>query len=638
MRGPVSIEGYFPAGDLTVISICYVMLVLMLCSYIRKSRSFRIFFSLVIFVMLAAYTNISFYALASRGDPRLNVYAHVLRCAYHVLLHSIFLHYVIYITDVTLPDPRRRRPYVAVATALFAVSVLMDIVDAVRGRDFLIVENRLVFNGRDAFFYSYLAFVALIVVLMIGVNKRLYRRVMIGFYCTMGISFAVLLLQMPRGQRSFTVATFLFPVIAMFYVMHSSPYDVRLGALDRRALEDLVRYNYARKRDFIFMSLYMKDFDEESKLLPEAIQAVVRRFSADFFRGASLFQVGSGHLLLVFPKRRNVDYDRRIDRILAAFDREYQRFQYDYKIVIGHSVAEVSRKNEYVSFIRGVHRGMPENTVHRIEPGDVKGFNHNDYILKELEDIASKRDLNDPRVRVYCQPVLNIRTGRYDTAEALMRLQLEEMGVVTPDRFISVAEENGLIHALTEIILNKTCAAIRALTEASCEFDRVSVNVSVLELKEERFCDDIARILAQSGVPGSRIAFELTESHSDSDFMLMKEKIAQLRKQGIKFYLDDFGTGYSNMERIMELPFDIIKFDRTLVTASVASERSRKFVLGLASMFAELGYAVLYEGVETETDEHMCREMAASYLQGYRYARPAPIENLKAFLDSSEKG
>ena len=112
----------------------------------------------------------------------------------------------------------------------------------------------------------------------------------------------------------------------------------------------------------------------------------------------------------------------------------------------------------------------------------------------------------------------------------------------------------------------------------------------------------------------------------------MKAKIDELRRQGIKFYLDDFGTGYSNMERIMELPFDIIKFDRTLVIASGTGERSERIVENLAQMFKDMDYSVLYEGVEDDADEERCREMCASYLQGYKYSRPVPIEQLRIFV------
>ena len=349
-------------------------------------------------------------------------------------------------------------------------------------------------------------------------------------------------------------------------------------------------------------------------------------------KNARLFKVSRGHMILIFLKKHYPDCEKKIREIQEAFYPLYDRYGYDYKIVIGGSVDEISRKNEYVSFIRNIHRTMAECSVHRVDDGDVAAFRRNEYILRELADIYRRADLDDPRVLVYCQPVLNVRTGQYDTAEALMRLSLKDLGVVYPDQFIRLAEEQGYIHTLTEIILHKTCRAIREFSDAGYVIRRISVNVSVPELKDEGFCGDIIDIIRKNGISGDKIAIELTESQNEGDFMLMKQKIDELKKYGIKFYLDDFGTGYSNMERIMELPFDIIKFDRSLVVASGAEKRSRKMVANLANMFAVMDYFVLYEGVEKDADEAMCRDMSAAYLQGFKYSRPAPITKLKDYL------
>ena len=240
--------------------------------------------------------------------------------------------------------------------------------------------------------------------------------------------------------------------------------------------------------------------------------------------------------------------------------------------------------------------------------------------------------MNDPRVLAFCQPVFNLESGHFDTAEALMRLKLEETDMVFPDQFIPLAEEHGYIHVLTEIILHKTCQEIRSLTEEGFLIKRISVNVSVLELKDDAFCGDITRIIDNNRIPGEKVAIELTESNSEADFMIMKEKIEELREKGIQFYLDDFGTGYSNMERIMELPFDIIKFDRSMVIASGMNERSENIVQSLARMFKDMKYSVLYEGIEDEKDEKRCKAMSATYLQGYKYSRPVPIEKLREFI------
>ncbi len=165
---------------------------------------------------------------------------------------------------------------------------------------------------------------------------------------------------------------------------------------------------------------------------------------------------------------------------------------------------------------------------------------------------------------------------------------------------------------------------------------RISVNVSVPEFRNENFTKDIEDIIKNSGIPDGKVAIEITESQSDSDFLNINRILDELKDCGMKFYLDDFGTGFSNMERILKLPFDIIKFDRSMVMAGRTDKRSEEIVRRLAGMFSDLEYSVLYEGIEDEEDEKRCIEMSASYLQGYKYSKPIPIGDLRKFFSKTE--
>ena len=468
--------------------------------------------------------------------------------------------------------------------------------------------------------------------MLLRVRRRLYSRVMNGFFSVVAICVMLLAAARLLLQSTYTVTTFLLPMIAIMYLIHSNPYDATLGANDLRGLNNLIRYSDEKGKNFLFLSLYIRELDESGKTMSDELRTLIRHAAESYYRRSTLFQVSNGHVLLIVPKDRNRDYEERTEKILERFRTEYPRFRYDYKFVIGESSRELSRKNVYTSFIRSIHARIPENTVYRAQPEDLNQYKQYETILKELADIAEKKDPEDPRVLVYCQPVYNLRTGKYDTAEALMRLQNDELGIVFPDQFIPLAEENGYIHTLTEIILNKTCRVLRSLLSEGYEITRISVNVSVMELRDPGFCGDIRRIIDANNVDSRRIAIELTESRNESDFILMKERIEELRKNGIDIYLDDFGTGYSNMERILELPFDIIKFDRSIVTAGRQNKRSEQVLGSMAELFSKLRYSVLYEGIEDEVDEAMCRGLNASYLQGYKYSRPIPIGELSRFL------
>ena len=633
MQGTVQLEKYFAASEITVLAVCFVMLILLTVSFKVRMKSFRIFAAMLYMLIIATLADLTLHYLMDRDPdlPRTVFYA--LRTIYHTLLFAILHQYVNYTCEATALSRQRRKPYVLIATALLITFSIADAVGIFTGRTMHIVDGMISFEGSTIFTIGYVLFVLLLTVLLIRVRRRLYRQVMIGFFGVAMISIIVLAAARLRIQSTYTSSTFLFPLIAVMYLLHSNPYDVLLGANDLRGLNNLIHYSDEKQREYLFLSLYMRELDESGATLSEEMRALIRHVAESYYRKSTLFQVSNGHMLLMVPKDRNPNWEERTVKVLEEFGKEYERFRYDYKLVIGESTPELNRKNDYISFIRSIHAQIPENTIHRVQPDDRDKFRRYETILKEVADIAAKKDPDDPRVLVYCQPVYNIRTGKYDTAEALMRLLLDDMGVVFPDQFIPIAEENGYIHVLTEIILSKTCKAISDLLSEGFEVTRISVNVSVMELRDQDFCGDINSIIDRSGVDSSRIAIELTESRNDSDFLVMKEKIEELKKKGITFYLDDFGTGYSNMERILELPFDIIKFDRSMVIAGGQNKRSEQVLGSLADLFSKLNYSVLYEGVENKKDEEMCRGLSASYLQGYKYSEPVPISELKRFLD-----
>ncbi len=631
-----SYENYTFTGDVIAVAICIVIGILINTSYVNRTKAFRIFQTIIVSTVTASVVNIIYHILINEFLSVSIAWIYILRVVYQICLFEILFLFALYITEISGMPHNKARAVAISATVLFGLIIAADITLSVLGYGFHVTADGITADRTNIYILGYLIFILFLIILMARVHHLIYRRVMFGFYGTMVFSILIRMGQMFFKMTSLTTVTFVLPVIGMMYIMHSNPYDVKIGALDTRVMENMVREMFAKKEDFIFLSLYMPDFDAEGKEFPDEIRAAARKFVVKYFRAGVLFQISPGHIVLTAPKRSNKNYEDRIKKILFAFDEQYETMRYPYKIVIGESIEDISRKNEYASLIDSIEDSIIFNTVHRVNKEDIDRFNREEYIIKELMDIHKKRDFNDPRVLVYCQPVFNIKTEEFDTAEALMRLYLDDMGLINPFEFIPIAEENGFIHTLTEIILNKTCKELKSLDADGYRITRVSVNVAASELKDKGFCIDIKRIIKDNGISGDKIAIELTESGNEEDFIIMREKIDELKELGIKFYLDDFGTGYSNMQRIMELPFDIIKFDRSLVIASGTGERSEKIVENLANMFKDMKYSILYEGVEDSEDEKRCRGMSASYLQGFKYSRPVPIERLREFLQKAE--
>ena len=636
------IENYSRMGDVSVIAICCVIFILISTSYIVRNRNYRIFAAMVGFIFLAAFVNIGFNEMLKQDYVKDNQVIigilYFLRVLYHIFLFYIFFCFALYTIVVSKMERQKARVYAIIGTFIFVIFVVVDIALTIGGKGFYIApDTGEASSGFDVFMIGYVVFVAFIAVLMFRIRKLVYKKVLFGFYAAASLAVIIRIAQFFLNESSLTTMAFMIPILAILYTMHVNPYNVSTGTLDSHALEDMIKNLYAKKQKFIIMSMLLPEFSGEGKTLPDFVKNQTRRFTVEFFRDGTLFQVGNGQIIMIARKDKNPDYEEWMQTILDAFTEQFKIYKSPYKIVYGDSFENSLANNQYLSLIDFINSSIPENTMHRIEKKDIVHFEDKDFIIEQLDDIYRKCDLNDPRVLVLCQPVFNIQTQRFDTAEALMRLSLENLGLISPVVFIPIAESRGYIHVLTKIIMNKTCQTLKKLIDGGYKFNRISVNVSTPELKDEGFCNDVNRILYDNGVPGYMMAIEITESQSEEDFLIIKERIEMLHEEGIQFYLDDFGTGYSNMERILELPFDIIKFDRSMVIASGQDQRSERIVENLARMFSDFNYRVLYEGIENLDDENRCLAMSATYLQGFKYSKPIPITQLHDFLDKNNK-
>lgn len=625
-------DNYITGADISVLAICIVIGVLLATSYSTKTKTFVLFINMIIYLFLAAVSDLilhDYYTYISDGDY---TPIYIIRIFYHAFLFSLFLLFAVYLVTILKLPKEKKVPIMVVSTVIYVIVLVTDIITGITGSGFRLNSDGTVYSGINIFMLGYVAFTALLTFILIKYRNMVYKKALMGIFGTMIVAVLTLYNQGRHEQSSFTVLAFMLPVIAVFFLFHATPYSIETGTISAASISDGVSYYYSKKRDFYYISLFLPNFQYENKPLPDDLRQAIRQFPSKHFKKSVMFQVTNGHMILMMPAKPNPDFDNRIKDVIDAFMAEYDKYHHDFKLVIGKSMEEISRKNEYLSFIKIIQKRMEYNTVHMVTDEDVATFNRSEEILKGLDDIYKKHDLNDERVLVYCQPVLNIKTRKYDTAEALMRLKLPGLGMVFPDQFIYLAEDHGYVHILTKIILNKTCETIKKMIAEGYEVKRISINVSMPELRDEGFTRDIENIIKDNDVPNGKVAIEVTESQSESDFMIIKSMIEELKDAGIKFYLDDFGTGYSNMERIMNLPFDIIKFDRSLVIACQDDKRSEEIVGRLAGMFADLHYAVLYEGIEDEKDEKRCINMSASYLQGYKYSKPIPIEELRNFF------
>jgi diguanylate cyclase (GGDEF)-like protein len=232
--------------------------------------------------------------------------------------------------------------------------------------------------------------------------------------------------------------------------------------------------------------------------------------------------------------------------------------------------------------------------------------------------------------KLFYQPLVNLSTRKVKAFEALMRWEHRERGLVPPSEFIQVAEEMGLIVPLGEWALRQACAEAMDWPDDVC----VSVNLSPLQFAKGNLVATVVSALASSGLPGSRLELEITESvlleKSDRNLYILN----QLRALGVRISMDDFGTGYSSIGYLRSFPFDKIKIDRSFVRDLLVDEGSLAIVRAIAGLGVSFGITTTAEGVETEEQMQCLSLEGCVEVQGYFYSKPVPANEVSGLLES----
>ncbi len=627
---------YLPIGDISVIILCIMIFALFIGTFIDRNLHFKLFQCIIVSTSAGAFFRLLYNHLLLTGLLKSQILLKSIHCLSHfcyLLTLFIYVYYIMFLVSASEREIKKISVIAGIGLFGFTALEIMDIIlynalSAGRGG-----HSR---SSAILFMAAYIFFLGMIFYLLIKYKDRMIPQITKGICITFILCIVVLIIQGVHGQISFTSIVFLMPGISFMYLLHSNPFDLSTGTLNAESFSLAVRDCYKGKDRFFVLYLNVIETNIRSEFTPQ-LRFEIYRFYKNAVKKPLLFHLGPSQLLLMFRARDNDDPWEKVNKIVELFNGLYKKYNMDFKAILMENEDSISKSDSYVDFLQFVEAEMPYNSYHYVKKEDVEKYEKRILIRESLEDIVEKKDLNDERILAYCQPVYNVKEQRCDTAEVLMRLKLPELGILPPYLFIPIAEKHDLIHELSLIILNKTCAAIKELLNEGLFIKRVSVNFSIQEMREENFCKDITDIVSSHNIPYEKIAIEITESRNERDFDLVKKKVEELRRFGIKFYLDDFGTGYSNFERIMELPFDIIKFDRSMVIESARTEEGAYMVATFAGMFRKLDYRVLFEGIESEEDEKRCIDMSAQYLQGYRYSMPVEIETLRNYLVTEEE-
>lgn len=246
---------------------------------------------------------------------------------------------------------------------------------------------------------------------------------------------------------------------------------------------------------------------------------------------------------------------------------------------------------------------------------------------------AVKQALDKDELMVYYQPIYSVEKGRYNSAEALVRLNDRDMGWISPEDFIPIAERNGLIIQMGEIILEKVCRFIRDFDLEDSSIEYIEVNISPVQLTQPGFYKRVIDIMNEYEVKPTQINIEITETASIGSSDVVNENINRLVEHGLSFSLDDYGSGNANIDYINNMPFKIIKIDKYIIWDAFKNQKAGITLKYTIGMMNALNLNIVAEGVETEDMLKSLTDYGCHYMQGWYYSKAVPDYEFVEMID-----
>ncbi len=425
---------------------------------------------------------------------------------------------------------------------------------------------------------------------------------------------------------------------------YQSQHDELTGLPNRNLLQDRIDQAlvYATRHHGTIAVLFL-DLDQFKvindtlghRVGDELLKVVARRLDDCSREGDTVARYGGDEFVFLLPDlNRLEDVNIVAERILGAVSEamEIEGNQLETTISIGATLfprdggdSVTLLKNADAAMYRAKELG-----------GDSIHFYTEDLNTRLLERLTLERQLrraiDQGELLLHYQPQVDLSTGRVTGVEALVRWQHPELGLVSPGRFIPLAEESGLIVPLGDWVLRQACEQNKAWQAAGLAPISMAVNLSARQLARGELFRLLRRILEKTGLDSGYLELELTESSVMDDPVEMLSKLRRLKELGVTLSIDDFGTGYSSLSQLKRFPFDKLKIDQSFVRDVTSDPDDAAIALTIIGMAQSLNLQVIAEGVETEGQLRYLMRHGCNEVQGYLFSRPRPAETIETML------
>lgn len=432
--------------------------------------------------------------------------------------------------------------------------------------------------------------------------------------------------------------------LAIMYLTIENPViysDTLTSAFNRKALIHNVNIMKSEQTKYQIYMVALDNFtmineifglDGGDKILKDLALLFVREYGRN-----SVYRYGGDTFAIVLSDE--YDYRKTLDKLLRIVDCRFSVKGMDAQITaaVCHIPSDFDTESDdellkIIEYIIAEAKKLGKGQVYQLSDKTI-----NDMKRRQAVEQSLLACIEDDSFEVHYQPIYDARLKTFRSMEALARLHVDGYGYIPPDEFIEIAEQDGLIVQIGMLVLREVCRFIKEdrLWEKGISF--IEVNVSVIQCMRETLNLEIMDVLREFDLSPSFINLEITESVAAYSEENLVRNMAILRLSGLSFSLDDYGSGYSNINYIADLPFSIIKIDKSFIWSAASKYRMEKVLKNTLETFKGINFKVLAEGVEDEETAERLMDMGIDFIQGYYYSRPIPKDKALQFLEAHNK-
>jgi EAL domain-containing protein (putative c-di-GMP-specific phosphodiesterase class I) len=503
-------------------------------------------------------------------------------------------------------------------------------------------EGRVVYTYGPACIATYIGAVSMILLTLSSVireggrmNQR--RRKAIMLWMLMWIAAAVT--QFLYNQYLLVGFASTMGMMILFFELENpeSNIDRKTGVFNARAFLEYTKQRYNQGSDCcgIFLS-FDNSHDNEASLYAKTDDLVLE--ISEFLRvikGVKVFKTDVREFALLFSAKDDME------RAYSIIDNRFKNTWLDKKntdepivvnpyIIVIPSIKLVKSEEELFNLIKYFRAHIidnPDNHTITVDESSIEAKRKREEMIDTI-NLA----LKDDRVEVFYQPIYSFHKNRFTSAEALVRIRRTDGSIIPPGLFIPVAEETGLVAKLGERVFEKTCQFIKENKLHYYGVDYIEVNLSVVQCENKALAKMYIDIIQKYDVSPSFINLEITESASIVRRKTLLDNMKALIDYGVSFSLDDFGNGESNLNYIVDLPIEIVKFDKDMTQAYFENDKAKHVLRAVTDMIHGMELKVVAEGVETREQLKTLERLGIDYIQGYYFSKPVEASEYLEFL------